>query len=73
MNPRVALHVLAAVAAAVSGGVVVFAGLSDAATQNLTAVASLVGIAINAYMAATTSGMTRGASSEEGTMGTRRP
>ncbi len=56
MNTRVALHVINAIAAAIAGGTIAFAGLSDGLTTNLVGLASLVVIAISAYMAATTSG-----------------
>jgi hypothetical protein len=56
MNIRSALHALAAIAAALAGGTVVFAGLDDVVTKNIASIAGLVAIAINIYMGSTTTG-----------------
>jgi len=58
VNTRILLHVLGAVAAAIAGGTVSFAGLSDDMTTNVISVAALVGFAVNAYLAATSTGVT---------------
>ena len=59
MNIRVALHVLQAVAAAIAGGTIAFAGLDQVWTDNIVQVAALVVIGISTYMAATTSGFAK--------------
>lgn len=53
---RQLLHVLAAVATALAGGTVVFAGVSDIITKDIASVATLIGIAVNAYLGGTTTG-----------------
>lgn len=59
MNTRSLLHALAALAAALAGGTVRFAGIDDIVTQNIASVASLVAIAINVYMGTTTTGQAK--------------
>lgn len=51
---RTALHIIGAVAAAIAGGAVVFEGLSPVVAHDLVAVAALVGIVTNAWLASTT-------------------
>lgn len=55
---RTALHIIGAVAAAIAGGAVVFEGLSPVAMHDLVALAALVGIVTNAWLAATSTGVT---------------
>lgn len=57
-NLRVALHIVGAVAAAVAGGTVVFQGIPAPWDSNLLALASMVGIVTNAWLAGTSSGVT---------------
>ena len=59
MNTRAALHMVAAVAAALAGGTVAFAGVDDIVTKNIAAVAGLVSLAISTYLASTTTGQAR--------------
>lgn len=60
MNIRTFLHVVGALAAAIAGGTVVFAGLSEDMTKNLVSIAVIIGIVVNAYLGATTTGVSRG-------------
>ena len=57
MNLRTALHVIGAAAAAVAGGTVVFQGIPAPWDSNLLAFAALVGIVTNAWLAATSTGV----------------
>lgn len=57
---RIGIHILAAIAAAIAGGTVRFAGLSPKWVENIVTVASLVGIATNIYMAGTSTGINKG-------------
>lgn len=59
MNMRIALHVVAAVATALAGGTIVFAGVSDIVTKDIAAIATLIGIAVNAYLAPTSTGVAK--------------
>ena len=59
MNARVAAHILAAVASAIAAGTVKFAGLSDDVAINIVVVANLVALAVNTWMSATTTGVSR--------------
>lgn len=56
MNSRALLHGIAAIAAAIAGGTIVFAGLSDIITKDISAASALVSIFINVYMSGTTTG-----------------
>lgn len=56
-NTRVALHIIGAVAAALTGGAVVFEGLSPVVAHDFVAVAALIGIVTNAWLAATSTGV----------------
>lgn len=59
MNIRALLHVLAAVATALAGGTVVFAGFDEVITKDIAAVAALVGIAVSTYLGSTTTGVSK--------------
>ncbi len=54
---RTALHILGAIAAAVAGGTVVFEGIPAPWDSNILALASLIGIVTNAWLASTTTGV----------------
>lgn len=50
---------MAAVAAAIAGGTIKFAGIDDIVTQNIAAGAALVSLAISTYLASTTTGVSK--------------
>ena len=56
-NTRIWLHIVGAIAAAIAGGTVKFAGLSADATTNIVGIAALAGFAVNAWLAATSTGV----------------
>lgn len=59
MNPRVAAHMLAAVSTALAGGTIVFAGLSDIVTKDISSISALVSICVSIYLASTTTGVAK--------------
>lgn len=56
MNVRALLHTLAELCQTIAIGSVVIPGLTDDQTKLVVAIAGLIGIAINRYMALTTQG-----------------
>lgn len=55
-NVRAFLHVIAAAAGAIAAGTIGFVGLSEVWNANIVAVAGLVVLVINTYLASTTTG-----------------